>query len=237
MADMRKLMEAVNSQINEGWDPGAIADAIYDEYTTEGSPLQAATVGSENFYRDLIFAFADGTGLFNARAIEGSEIWHSIVDSIEDRFWQNVSSDDIKRAQMGEDADDGDVESKHRSDEEFYSDIRKLIEEGFDIMANDFTEPYDKLDSLETILNDIDNMVLLRASGRPYAPIHEAFGDDPDPYSGYRQAREATLKLHDMMDEGMLDARHVADAALRYMSEADVADMAEAEGLFGEDEY
>ena len=235
MADMRKLMEAVNSQINEGWDPGAIADAIYDEYNTEGSPLQAATVGSDNFYKDLIYAYADGTGLFNARAIDGSEIWHSIVDSLEDSFAQHVTADDYKRAEMGEDADDGDVESKLRSNNEFYNDILSLTEEG--LKAYDDLQPEDAADPMGQVLQDIDNIVRLHANGRGYAPIHEAFGDDPDPYSGYRQAREATLKLHDMMDEGMLDARHVADAALRYMSEADVADMAEAEGLFGEDEY
>ena len=235
MADMRKLMEAVNSQINEGWDPGAIADAIYAEYNTEGSPLQAATTGSENFYKDLIYAYADGTGLFNARAIEGSEIWYSIIDSLEDNFWQNVTGDDIKRAQMGEDADDGDVESKLRSNNEFYNDILSLTEEG--LKAYDDLQPEDAADPMGQVLQDIDNIVRLHANGRGYAPIHEAFGDDPDPYSGTRKAREATIALHELMDEGILDPRQVADAALRYMSEQEVEDMAETEGFFGEEDY
>lgn len=170
MNNMRKLMEAVTSnQINEGWDPGAIADAIYAEYNTEGSPLQAAGNNSNEFYRAIIYAYADGTGLFNARAIDGSEIWHSIVSSLEDNFAQHVTADDYKRAEMG-----------------------------------------------------------------------EAFGDDPDPYSSVRSARKATMALHDAMDEGMADPRAVADACLRYMSEADVADMAENEGLLydeWEDDY
>lgn len=47
--------------------------------------------------------------------------------------------------------------------------------------------------------------------------------------------REATVSLHQLMDEGMLDARTVADAALQYMSEAEVKDMAESEGFFGDE--
>ena len=102
MNDMRKLMETVE-KLNEGWDPGAIADAIYDEFNTEGSPLQKVAQESNEPYRAMIYAYADATGLFNARAIDGSEIWHSIVDSLEDRMWEGVSGDDIKRAQLGED--------------------------------------------------------------------------------------------------------------------------------------
>ena len=70
--------------------------------------------------------------------------------------------------------------------------------------------------------------------------IDEAFGDDPDPYHSVRTSRKATMALHDAMDEGMADPRAVADACLRYMSEADVADMAENEGLLydeWEDDY
>ncbi len=46
--------------------------------------------------------------------------------------------------------------------------------------------------------------------------------------------REATRALHELMDEGMLDARTVADACLSYMSEAEVADMADSNYFFGE---
>ena len=39
--------------------------------------------------------------------------------------------------------------------------------------------------------------------------------------------REATNKVHELMDDGLLDPRMVADACLSYMSEAEVADMAD----------
>jgi len=141
----------------------------------------------------------------------------------------NEASNDI-------DPETGDIRTHQRNDAEFYSDIRKLVEEAFDVIANDFTEPYDKLDRIETVLNDIDNIVSLRASGRPYAPIHEAFGDDPDPYSSERSVRQSTISLGELMDEGILDPRQVADAALQYMSEADVTDMARMYEWFGDDE-
>jgi len=48
--------------------------------------------------------------------------------------------------------------------------------------------------------------------------------------------RQATNRIHEMMDEGILDPRAIADAALNYMSEADVADMARAEELFPYDD-
>ena len=48
--------------------------------------------------------------------------------------------------------------------------------------------------------------------------------------------REVTIKLHEYMDEGMLDPRVVADAALTYMSEADVAEMARINELIWDDD-
>lgn len=48
-------------------------------------------------------------------------------------------------------------------------------------------------------------------------------------------SRESTVTLHQLMDEGMLSPRVVADAALNYMSEADVKDMAESNYFFGDD--
>jgi hypothetical protein len=47
--------------------------------------------------------------------------------------------------------------------------------------------------------------------------------------------RAMTNKLLEMMDEGTLDPRLLAESALRYMSEDDVADMARCEGLVDED--
>jgi len=52
-----------------------------------------------------------------------------------------------------------------------------------------------------------------------------------------RDVREMTNKLHQYMDEGMLDPRVVADAALSYLSESDVADLARTyELIWDEDE-
>lgn len=62
------------------------------------------------------------------------------------------------------------------------------------------------------------------------------FGNDPDPYSSERSVRQATNKLHELMDEQMLDPRAVADAALKYMSEKDVADMAHINELIYDEE-
>lgn len=51
-----------------------------------------------------------------------------------------------------------------------------------------------------------------------------------------RHPREKTLSIIELMDEGILDPRQVADAALAYMSEAEVDDMARQYEWFG-DEY
>ena len=48
--------------------------------------------------------------------------------------------------------------------------------------------------------------------------------------------RSATNKILEMIDEGLLDARAVAQMCLKYMSEDAVADMAEANEIFFEDE-
>src|SRR6056297_1887172 len=48
--------------------------------------------------------------------------------------------------------------------------------------------------------------------------------------------RNATNRIYDAMDEGILDPRTVAEAALKYMSEDEVADMAHANEFFPYDE-
>lgn len=48
--------------------------------------------------------------------------------------------------------------------------------------------------------------------------------------------RKVTNQLHEMMDEGILDPRTVADAALNYLSESDVADMARTNELIYDDD-
>ena len=49
-------------------------------------------------------------------------------------------------------------------------------------------------------------------------------------------SREYTCKLYDLVDEGVLTWEQIAKAALSYMSEYDVKDMAETEEFVVEDE-
>lgn len=49
--------------------------------------------------------------------------------------------------------------------------------------------------------------------------------------------RTQTNKLIDMMDEGLISAQAVAEMALAYMSEDDVADMMRANDILDEDDY
>ena len=48
--------------------------------------------------------------------------------------------------------------------------------------------------------------------------------------------REYTTKLSEMMDEGLITAESVAEMALAYMSEDDVADMMRANDILDEDD-
>jgi len=49
--------------------------------------------------------------------------------------------------------------------------------------------------------------------------------------------REATNKILEMVEEGILDKDQVILAALKYMSEDDVADMAHCNEFFYEEDY
>jgi len=51
-----------------------------------------------------------------------------------------------------------------------------------------------------------------------------------------RQAREATNKLLELIEEGVLDRDTVIMACVKYMSEDDVADMCHANEFFTDDE-
>ena len=48
--------------------------------------------------------------------------------------------------------------------------------------------------------------------------------------------REATTKLLDMMDEGIISAQAIAEMALAYMSEDDVADMMRSNDILDEED-
>ncbi len=52
----------------------------------------------------------------------------------------------------------------------------------------------------------------------------------------HRKTRPETNRLIDMMDEGLIDARAVADMALSWLSEHDVAEMMKANDLVEQDE-
>lgn len=52
----------------------------------------------------------------------------------------------------------------------------------------------------------------------------------------HRKVRPATNRLIDMMDEGVIDARAVADMCLSWLSEHDVAEMMKANDLVEQDE-
>ena len=54
-------------------------------------------------------------------------------------------------------------------------------------------------------------------------------------FDSYANARPATSRLMDMMDEGMIDARTVADMALMWLSESSVAEMMRANDIVQED--
>jgi hypothetical protein len=47
----------------------------------------------------------------------------------------------------------------------------------------------------------------------------------------HRQTRPATNRLIDMLDEGVIDARAVADMALAFMSESEVKQMMQANDI------
>ena len=47
-----------------------------------------------------------------------------------------------------------------------------------------------------------------------------------------RSIREVTNKIYEAVDEGVLTWQQIAEAALTYMSESDVADMAHNEEFF-----
>ena len=49
-------------------------------------------------------------------------------------------------------------------------------------------------------------------------------------------SRQITNLLYDMMDEGIIDPRAIAEACLSYMSERDVADMAHCNEFILDDE-
>lgn len=54
-------------------------------------------------------------------------------------------------------------------------------------------------------------------------------------FDSYANVRPATSRLMDMMDEGLIDARVVADMALMWLHEQSVAEMMRSNDLLQED--
>lgn len=52
----------------------------------------------------------------------------------------------------------------------------------------------------------------------------------------YRKTREATNRLLEMIEEGLLDRDSVIMSCVKYMSEDEVADMCHCEGFFESEE-
>ena len=86
----------------------------------------------------------------------------------------------------------------------------------------------DRAPSFENLDDAIEHGELCVSSGLG-CEIDEDHYNAPD-------TRKITNKLHELMDEQMLDPRAVADAALTYMSEADVADMAHSNELISDED-
>ena len=57
-----------------------------------------------------------------------------------------------------------------------------------------------------------------------------------DMFDSYARSRPATSRLMDMLDNGEIDARVVADMALMWLSESDVKEMMQANDLVESDE-
>ena len=55
-------------------------------------------------------------------------------------------------------------------------------------------------------------------------------------FDSYARTRPATTRLLDMVDEGLIDARTVADMALSWLSESSVAEMMLANDLVEDEE-
>jgi len=101
MNEMRKLMETVE-QINEGWDVKGIAGIIFREIEDEFSPVRRAFDSSSEPYRASIYSFGKESGLYNPETLDGSEIYHKLVDELEllvagpdERFMGEAYDDEV----------------------------------------------------------------------------------------------------------------------------------------------
>ena len=99
--------------------------------------------------------------------------------------------------------------------------LEDIVDDIFTLNARDYSKLIDALEVCKNIKSKLD-------AGKPIsecASLNEAdtFGVN---------VRPNQTKLDDLMDEGILSARDVADAAMGWMSDHDVGEMAEANMFF-----
>ncbi len=176
--EMRKLMEAVD-QLNEGWDPSAIAKAIYDEINDDWeNPVKDAFKDSSEPYRAAIYKYGQLSGLFNPETLDGSEIYHEIVDALEDMFFEdNVKPSDIKKANIGEDDEQllgfgsNDEDDVKEVDDSVRGQLARLsdaakgmnLHKASEYIDHVLTYDYDSLDKF-----DVPMMLRRQAEGKDY---------------------------------------------------------------------
>ena len=149
MNEMRKLMEMVQINEYERTEP------IYTEYRDPDGDFVVKYRASRGYY-------VDGYGADSAPSFE------NLDDAIEHGELSIMSLDDG----IDEDSSEDDVQTYDRNDVEFMQDILSLTDEADEVLGDEGRSPADQLDGLATIVQDISNITRLKASGRPYAPIH-----------------------------------------------------------------
>lgn len=156
MNEMRKLMEMVQMNEYKRMEP------IYTEYRDPDGDFVVKYRASRGYYVDG--AAADRAPSFENLddAIEHGEL--SML-SLDDGIDEDSSDDNI-------DPKTGDIQTYDRNDAEFMQDIISLTDEADEALAGDDNNPAEQLNQLAQIMQDISNITRLRASGRPYAPIH-----------------------------------------------------------------
>lgn len=202
MNEMRKLMEAINT-INEGDVSAELAlselkaamDAWHNAITKFQGIYDPSTVGLEGWMEsnfDTMFDLESELDDPMDEAYQGGKTEHAGAKKSKGAFYgrkKEAKRDSNKNrrragkeASLGEDIDPktGDIRTYDRNDAEFMQDIISLTNEADEVMMDEDRNPAEQLDGLAVIVQDISNITRLRASGRPYAPIHESeYNNEP----------------------------------------------------------
>lgn len=161
MNEMRKLLEALERiEVNEGWDPKLIAGAIFDEAELEGSPLKKAADSSPEPIRAMIYEFGNLTGFYNPAALDGSEIYHEIVDELErlsveeDEYHLPIEEDEYQFEAYDEEIDgqvEGNAESVLR---ELIRELQ-ILERNTSRVYREATQSKNRPDFAEVAINEL----------------------------------------------------------------------------------